>query len=292
MEYKFERKELLSELDGQTIKSFNYNGKVDIRENKVYYRGDVIDILDNDKKVEDLYNDYIYQNNIKNDKSKKELENTLFEEAQRFENINRYIKEQEDDTDDLDDVEIDDEDLDDDFGDDFLEDSDDDDDSEEDDADFEEIPEPIDVDSDEEVSDIDKESSEPEISDDGSVELDITDLVKSQKNIEDKQNKLKDELDNKLNSLNDKISSMDKIFDKLDSISNRMEKYREKTPEEKLNLRTLDSFPFNQKLSDFFEDKKVEMEKSGKNEYVLTDDDIEAFNTKDIRDSFDTVFDD
>jgi hypothetical protein len=66
----------------------------------------------------------------------------------------------------------------------------------------------------------------------------------------------------------------------------KVEKYRVKTPEEKLELRTLDSGPYNQKLSDFFQDKEEEMEKSGKNEYVLTQSDVEDYSNPDIKKSF------
>ena len=85
---------------------------------------------------------------------------------------------------------------------------------------------------------------------------------------------------------------MDKIFDKLNAIDSKVEKYREKTPEEKLELRTYDSYPFNQKLSQFFDDKQVEMQKSGKNEYVLTTDDVVNINPSEIKDSFTSSDDD
>jgi hypothetical protein len=61
---------------------------------------------------------------------------------------------------------------------------------------------------------------------------------------------------------------------------------RPKTPEEKLELRSLDSGPFNQKLSQFFDDKMDDMEKSGKNEYVLTSDEVEEFSPSEIKGSF------
>ena len=66
----------------------------------------------------------------------------------------------------------------------------------------------------------------------------------------------------------------------------KIEKYREKTPQEKLELRSLDSGPFNQKLSDFFVDKEQEMEKSGKNEYILTTDEVEDFTPSEIKTTF------
>ena len=74
--------------------------------------------------------------------------------------------------------------------------------------------------------------------------------------------------------------------EKMQTIENKIEKYREKTPQEKLELRTYDSYPFNQKLSDFFDDKKIEMEKTGKKDYVLTSDEVEDINPSDIRNSF------
>jgi hypothetical protein len=51
-------------------------------------------------------------------------------------------------------------------------------------------------------------------------------------------------------------------------------------------LRSYDSYPFNQKLSQFFDDKQEEMEKTGKNDYVLTSDEVEDINVNDIKNSF------
>ena len=79
---------------------------------------------------------------------------------------------------------------------------------------------------------------------------------------------------------------MDNLVEKLNSIETKIEKYREKTPQEKLQLRSLDSGPFNQKLSDFFEDKKEDFEKTGKHEYILTADDVEDINPAEIKKTF------
>lgn len=149
-------------------------------------------------------------------------------------------------------------------------------------------PQPIDVTMDDDVTAINDEGDSEENDDEGggSEELDITDLVTSQKSIETKQGEYFDNLFGQINRLETKLSEMDKIFDKLTSMERTIEKYREKTPEEKLELRTYDSYPFNQKLSDFFDDKKVEMEKSGKNEYVLTTDDVTEINPDEIKNTF------
>ena len=146
-------------------------------------------------------------------------------------------------------------------------------------------PQPIDVETDDDVTVIDDEGDSKE-GDEDSEELDITDLVSSQKNMETKQNEYFDNLFAQIDKLEQKLATMDGIFDKLNAIDSKVEKYREKTPEEKLELRTYDSYPFNQKLSQFFDDKQVEMEKSGKNDYVLTTDDVANINPNEIKDTF------
>ena len=73
---------------------------------------------------------------------------------------------------------------------------------------------------------------------------------------------------------------------KLNELEAKIEKYRPKTPEEKLELRSIDSGPFNQKLTDFFVDKQQDMEKSGKNEYVLTTDEVEDYTPAEIKGTF------
>jgi hypothetical protein len=146
-------------------------------------------------------------------------------------------------------------------------------------------PQPIDVETDDDVMAIDDEGDSKEEGDE-SEELDITDLVSSQKNMETKQNEYFDSLFAQIDKLEQKLATMDTIFDKLNAIDSKVEKYREKTPEEKLELRTYDSYPFNQKLSQFFDDKQVEMEKSGKNDYVLTTDDVANINPNEIKDTF------
>jgi len=151
-----------------------------------------------------------------------------------------------------------------------------------------EAPQPIDVDSDPDVEKIDDEGKSEDKKDEGSgtEELDITDLVDSQKNIETKQEEYFENLFSQLSNLESKLGEMDSIMNKLNSLENKIEKYREKTPQEKLELRSLDSYPFNQKLSTFFDDKQEDMEKTGKHEYVLTSDEVEDINSSDIKGSF------
>jgi len=140
-------------------------------------------------------------------------------------------------------------------------------------------PESVDISSD---PDVEKLSDEKKVK----KELEITDLVKSQQNVEKKQEEYFNNLFKHLEGLESKLSDMDSIMDKLNDLETKVEKYRVKTPEEKLELRSLDSGPFNQKLTDFFEDKQEDMEKTGKNEYILTKDDVEAYSPGDIKKSF------
>lgn len=156
----------------------------------------------------------------------------------------------------------------------------------------EEIPEPVDVENDPDVEEIGDESAESDLDTEGSgtEELDVTELVKTQQNISDKQDEYMEDMMSKLTDLTGKLGEMDKIVDRINSIEDKIEKYRTKTPEEKLQLRSLDSYPYNQKLTDFFMDKSEELEKTGKNEYVLTDDEVENYSEKDVKDSFDKPF--
>lgn len=155
-------------------------------------------------------------------------------------------------------------------------------------------PQKIDVENDPDVEKLDDEgnSEEKGEEDSSTEELEITDLVDSQKNIEQKQEEYFTNLFGQLNDLTSKLNEMDKIMDKLNTLENKIEKYREKTPQEKLELRTLDSYPFNQKLSQFFDDKQQDLEKTGKHEYVLTTDQIEDMNVNDIKNSFKPGFND
>ncbi len=143
-------------------------------------------------------------------------------------------------------------------------------------------PAKIDVEADADVEKIDDEGKSTE----GKEELEVTDLVKSQEKMEKKQDEYFNSLFGYIQNLESKLGEMDQLIDRLNSIETKIEKYREKTPQEKLELRSLDSGPFNQKLTDFFEDKKDDWEKSGKHEYVLTSDEVQDINPSEIKKTF------
>jgi hypothetical protein len=146
--------------------------------------------------------------------------------------------------------------------------------------------EPIDVENDPDVEKIDNDGKSEEKDESGVEEMDITELVDSQKSIEKKQEEYFQNLFNQVSNLESKLSEMDSIMNRLNTIEDKREKYRQKSPEERLELRSYDSAPYNQKLSDFFTDKKAEMELTGKKDYVLKPEDVTDANMSDIKKSF------
>jgi hypothetical protein len=153
-------------------------------------------------------------------------------------------------------------------------------------------PEPVDVENDPDVEKIDdkgESTDKKEGEGDDTEELDITELVDSQKQISQKQDDYFEELFAHIERLESKLGEMDNLVNKINSLEATIEKTRPKTPQEKLELRSLDSGPYNQKLTDFFVDKEQDLQKSGKNEYVLTTDEVENFSPSDIRGSFNLV---
>jgi hypothetical protein len=102
-----------------------------------------------------------------------------------------------------------------------------------------------------------------------------------------------------LKSLTDKLTNLEAQLTKMDTIAAKIGKLEQdvKTPEEKLELRSLDSYPFNQKLSDYWEDKAAENDNyrisTGEStangettEYTIKPDEIEDFSDVDIKNSF------
>jgi hypothetical protein len=153
----------------------------------------------------------------------------------------------------------------------------------------EEPGQPIDISNDPDVEEIGDEGEDLEMSvgEDGTEEIDITELVNSQKQIQDKQDEYMNSMIKKLEDLEQKLSQMDSIFQKINDIESKVEKYRPKSAEEKLQLRSLDSYPYSQKLSDFFIEKEPQFEKQGKEEYILKPEDVEDVDKEQIKKSFD-----
>ena len=131
---------------------------------------------------------------------------------------------------------------------------------------------------------------------DATEEVDITDLVNMvksvKKDIEDSKNEdngataKMDDIFTKLNDLEAKLGDMDQVMAKIDQLGASVEANKPKTEVEKLEMRSLDSYPFNEKPQEFFAHKQGEMRASGKNEYVLTKDDVQNYPAQEIKTSF------
>lgn len=131
---------------------------------------------------------------------------------------------------------------------------------------------------------------------DNTEEIDITDLVNMTKSIKNNidDNRAEhgqvmtkmDDVFTKLTDLEQKLSQMDSVMAKIDQLGQKMETIKEPTPVEKLEMRSLDSFPFNQNPNQFFDQKQGQMRASGKNEYVLTKDEVNSYSPETIKGTF------
>jgi hypothetical protein len=127
-------------------------------------------------------------------------------------------------------------------------------------------------------------------------EIDITDLVDMVKSVkkgqEDSQNNNStvvskmDDVFTKLNDLESKLGEMNQIISKIDELGQKVQEMKPKSPEEKLEMRSLDSYPFSQNPQQFFNSKLPEMQAAGKNEYVLTKNDVQDYTNNMIKDTF------
>jgi hypothetical protein len=131
---------------------------------------------------------------------------------------------------------------------------------------------------------------------DNTEEIDITDLVNMTKSVkkdleDNKQdnsavvNKM-DDVFTKLTDLEQKLAQMDQVMSKIDQLGVEVAASKPKTEVERLEMRSLDSYPFNEKPQEFFAHKQGEMRASGKNEYILTKDDVENYSPEGIKTSF------
>jgi polyhydroxyalkanoate synthesis regulator phasin len=132
--------------------------------------------------------------------------------------------------------------------------------------------------------------------DEGTEEIDITDLVNMTKNIKNSLDSNKNENNDaiakmdsvfsKLDGLEQKLAQMDALMSKIDGLESKVEDMKEPTPVERLEMRSLDSYPFNQNPNDFFSQKQIEMKKSGKNQYVISKSDVSDYTNNLMRTSF------
>lgn len=136
---------------------------------------------------------------------------------------------------------------------------------------------------------------------DDEVEIDVTAIVDGTEDAKKAaikalkvSKKTGEELMNKLADLETRLSRMDSVANKIEDLEKEIVK-RNPTPVEKLEMRSLSSYPYNIKLSDYWSEKDGQYDVMNKEpkEYVLTQDDIDNdFTDSKIRDSFDKPLED
>lgn len=131
-----------------------------------------------------------------------------------------------------------------------------------------------------------------EPTDDNDVEVDVTSIVNSTeeaKKSADMANEKSEMLLKKLSELEAMVNNIGQMTTKIDDLEKELIK-RNPTPVEKLEMRSLSSYPFNQKLSDYWAEKEGPydvMGKEKKKEYILTKKDIDSdYSDKQIEKSF------
>jgi hypothetical protein len=131
---------------------------------------------------------------------------------------------------------------------------------------------------------------------DDAVELDVTQLVQGSEEAKasaDQANLKIDKLMGMVDNLEGQLAGMSKISSKIDSLENELEK-RTPTPDEKLEMRSLDSAPFNMRLGDFWKDQEGRydiMSEPKEKEYVLNKKEIDKDYSDDkLKDSFDNEY--
>jgi hypothetical protein len=123
------------------------------------------------------------------------------------------------------------------------------------------------------------------------VEVDVTDIVDKAEEAKEEASQASSKIDDllgKFGELESKLGGMDAIISKMDELEKEVIQ-RNPTPTEKLNMRSMDSFPYSVKLTDFWSQKEgydVGGEEE-QDEYVLTQGEIEDdYSESDIKDSF------
>lgn len=136
--------------------------------------------------------------------------------------------------------------------------------------------------------------------------IDVDDITNAQEKTSARVNKVGrnlEKVDGKIQNILTMIQSLQSMIDgnnaKIAEFQKEFEK-RNPTPVEQMNLRSLDSFPFNENPKNYWEKKGTQPYVSGnryeayanndepvaKKEYVITNKDVEDFNNNKIEDSF------
>lgn len=126
------------------------------------------------------------------------------------------------------------------------------------------------------------------------VEVDITQLVQSSEETKAAINDTNSDVNQlmaQIDKIGQSLDKMDGISAKIGELENELEK-RNPTPDEQLEMRSLDSFPYNLKLTDYWSEKEgqydvMKQENSKDEEYTLTQDEVDRdYNEIHVKDSF------
>jgi len=133
------------------------------------------------------------------------------------------------------------------------------------------------------------------------VELDVTELVTSTEEAKESSDAANDKLEaliNGFNELQGQLGVMQQTSAKIDDLGNKVTELehdierRNPTPEEQIEMRSLDSYPYNIKLTDYWSDKEDKLnipsseQNGGTKEYTLTKQDADDYSPSDIKKSF------
>ena len=124
------------------------------------------------------------------------------------------------------------------------------------------------------------------------VEIDVTDIVDKTEEAKEEASQASSKIDDllgKFSELEDKLTGMDAIINKMGELEKEVIE-RNPNPTEKLSMRSMDSFPYSVKLTDFWADREgydATGEEGEEKEYTLTQQDIDDdYNESDIKSSF------
>jgi hypothetical protein len=123
-------------------------------------------------------------------------------------------------------------------------------------------------------------------------EIDVTDFIEKGTELTTKVDGQVQAMSDQINSLTQKLASMDQLIGKIQQVEDEIHAMKPPKPIETLKLRSLDSYPYNQGIDDYWKQKEIEIEKlrdfnrvGEKNEYVLTNDDVNNYSDIAIKDS-------
>ena len=139
-------------------------------------------------------------------------------------------------------------------------------------------------------TEVEDEFADEDMGGEETIEVDVTDIVDKTEETKasvDGMGEKMEELLSKLSDLESQVTDMDGVINKIDNLEKEIER-RNPTPVERLEMRSMDSFPYSVKLTDFWKDKEGYQATEQEEEFTLTQSDVDNFDEKEIRSSFES----